>query len=328
MAYWSALLSIVKMITTGTTSFCDMSIYPEDVAHAAEDSGMRSWIGEIISEKKPSPRELQAAKDSVDRLFQQYVNHPLITVTVTPHSVTSCSPDLLVELKSIAQSHKALYSIHLAETAEEVKTCEERYANSPVKHLESLGLLDESVIAQNAAVLSDEDIDLLNEHGVKVSHCPSSSVRGARQVPPIPALLSRNVTLGMGTDDYGRAHSVDLFAEMDFAAKLHKVHSLDPTVVSAQQTLYMATMGGAQVLGVPGQIGSLEPGKKADIIVLDFDQPHLTPVYNIASHLVYATLGTDVIYSIINGKVVMRDRQLTTIDVSEIQSKVCEIAEL
>jgi 5-methylthioadenosine/S-adenosylhomocysteine deaminase len=327
MAYWSALLSAVKMITTGTTSFCDMSVFSADVARAVEDIGIRGWLGEIIYDNGSCHGDLQDVFGYIDGGFNHYANHPLVTVTVSPDSVSSCSPELLVKLKSISQFHKSLYSIHLAETKEEVLISEDRYGNSPVTYLDSLGLLDDRVVVHDPGRLPGEDIEHLVDHNVKVIHCPSSAWK-AESVIPVPQLMARDVTLGIGTDACNSSSSLDLFAEMDFAAKIHKVNNLDPTVVTAEQVLYMATRGGAEALGSARQIGSLEPGKKADIIVLDFDKPHLTPLYNIASHLVYAAQGADVIYSIINGRVIMRNRQLTTIDVSKILSKVRETTEL
>jgi 5-methylthioadenosine/S-adenosylhomocysteine deaminase len=188
----------------------------------------------------------------------------------------------------------------------------QRYGTTPVMHLENLGLLDSRVVANHGVVLTDEEILLLAHRGVKVVHCPGSDMKLGSGIAPVPQMLAAGLPVGLGSS-IGNGN-VDMFREMNGAAKLHKVNSLDPTVMPAETVLAMATRGGAAVLGAENETGSLEPGKKADIIVLDMNQPHLTPLFTIPSHLVYAARGADVIHSIINGTIVMRDRQLTTLD--------------
>ncbi len=315
MVYHSTMLSMAEMIKSGTTSFCDMYLFAKDVARACDAVGMRGWISEVLYDF-PSPNygELENGFAYVDELFAEYKTHPLISITADPHAVYTCSPELLKRLKTVAERENAPYVIHLSESKAEVEGCLAQYGKTPVMHLNDLGLLDEQVVADHCVVLSDEEIALLAERKVKVAHCPESNMKLASGVAPIPQLLEAGVTVGLGTDGAASNNDVDMFGEMDTAAKLHKVHTLDPTVMSAETTLHMATRGGAQLLGAGQKIGSLEVGKKADLIVLDLDQPHLTPMYNIASHLVYAARGADVIHSIVGGKVLMENRVLTTID--------------
>lgn len=326
MVYHASLLSMVEMIKSGTTSFCDMYLFADDVARAADKSGMRAWVGEVLYDF-PSPNygELAAGFAYVEAMAQRYKDHPLVNITMDPHSVYTCAPDLLVALKEKAAAHDCPYVIHLSENKDEVETVRKRYGKTPVNHLEALGLLDERVIADHCVMLSAEEIALLSKRQVKVAHCPESNMKLASGVAPVPELLAAGVDVGLGTDGSASNNNVDLFAEMDMAAKLHKVHRLDPTVMTARETLHMAIMGGARVLGAQKDIGSLETGKKADMIVLDLDKPHLTPMYNIASHLVYAAKGSDVAHSLINGKIVMRDRQLTELDEREIIARVNEM---
>ena len=326
MVYHGALLSATEMIRSGTTSFCDMYLFADQVAAAAQTSGMRGWIGEVLYDF-PSPNygELANGFRYAEEMFARYQNDPLITVTVDPHAVYTCSPDLLVRLKAMADRHDAPYVIHLSETRDEVAGSRKQYGRSPVHHLHHLGVLDQRVIADHCVVLADDEIELLARQRVKVAHCPESNMKLASGVAPVPRLLAAGITVGLGTDGAASNNDVDLFREMDTTAKLHKVFNLDPTVMSASQTLRMATMGGAELLGAGNRIGSLEAGKKADLIVLDLNQPHLTPLYNIPSHLVYAARGGDVIHSVINGRVVMRDRLLTTIDEEALQEKIREI---
>ena len=329
MVYQATLLSAAEMIRSGTTSFCDMYLFANEVAAATKQSGMRGWIGEVLYDF-PSPNygELANGFQYAEEMFAKYKNDPLITVTVDPHAVYTCSPDLLVKLKEMADRHDAPYVIHLSETQDEVAGCLEQHGASPVHHLDKLGILDSRVIADHCVVLADDEIELLAQRKVKVSHCPESNMKLASGVAPIPRMLEAGITVGLGTDGAASNNDVDLFREMDTAAKLHKVFNLDPTLMTANQTLRMATMGGAELLGASHQIGSLEVGKKADLIVLDLNQPHLTPLYNIPSHLVYAARGSDVIHSVINGQLVMKNRILTTIDEEALQYKIREIAEL
>lgn len=278
MVYHGTLLSAAEMIRSGTTSFCDMYLFADHVAAAAKESGLRGWIGEVLYDF-PSPNygELANGFAYVEEMFSNYQNDPLITVTVDPHAVYTCSPDLLVKLKAMADHHDAPFVIHLSETQDEVAGCCKQYNATPVNHLNTLGILDQRVVADHCVVLSDAEIELLAQRHVKVAHCPESNMKLASGVAPIPKLLTAGVTVGLGTDGAASNNDVDLFREMDSAAKLHKVFTLDPTVMTAAQTLRMATMGGAELLGAADRIGSLEVGKKADLIVLDLNQPHLTP---------------------------------------------------
>ena len=328
IVYQATLLSLAEMIKSGTTSFCDMYIFAKDVARAAHESVMRAWIGEVFHDF-PSPNygEVSAGFRYVKELFSMYENHPLINITVDPHAVYTCSPELLKNLKYLADKHDALYIIHLAENKEEVKGSRERYGASPVLHLENLGLLDNRVLADHCVMVTDEEIALLAQRGVGIAHCPESNMKLASGIAPVPRMLAAGLSVGLGTDGSASNNNVDMFGEMNSAAKLHKVNMLDPATMPAEKVLEMATSHGARVLGAESAIGSLEPGKKADLIVLDMNQPHLTPLFNIPSHMVYAARGADVMHSVINGRIVMRNRQLTTIDEKTILADMMTLAE-
>lgn len=326
LVYQGSLLSIAEMIKSGTTSFCDMYLFAGDVARAAAECGIRAWVGEVLYDF-PSPNygELDNGFTYIRELFARYHNHPLITITVDPHAVYTCSPDLLIRLAGLAEEEGALYVIHLAENGEEVRTCRERYGRSPVDHLESLGLLGPRVVADHCVMLTNTEIDLLARRGVKVAHCPESNLKLASGIAPVVQMLEAGICVGIGTDGSASNNDVDMFGEMNTTAKIHKVDRLDPTVMSAATTLQAATIGGARVLGAEQSIGSLEPGKKADCIVLDLDQPHLTPMYSPISHLVYAARGGDVIHSVIGGRVVMEHRRLLTLDERAVLDQAAEI---
>lgn len=326
MVYHSTLLSICEMIRSGTTTFNDMYLFAKEVARAVAESGMRAWLGEVLYDF-PSPNygELENGFAYTRELFAEYEQNELVTITVNPHAVYTCSPELLQRLGSLAEEENALYHIHLSENRDEVAACRERYGLSPVQHLEKLGLLNEQVVAAHCVMIDDKEIELLARHNVKVCHCQESNMKLASGTAPVVKMLDAGITVGIGTDGSASNNDVDMFGEMNTVAKIHKVARMDPTAMNAATTLHAATMGGAALLGAAERIGSLEVGKKADLIVLDMDQPHLTPVYNPVSHLVYTARGSDVVHSVINGRVVMRDRQLVTLDEEAILGKMVRI---
>lgn len=329
IVYHSTLLSIAEMIKSGTTSFCDMYLFTKEVARAAQAAGMRCWVGEVLYDF-PSPcyGELENGFSYIQEMFDHYRHNPLITITADPHSVYTCSPDLLQRLGQVAAEEKCLYHIHLSENQSEVDTCMEGYGKSPVRHLNSLGLLGPNVLAAHCVMLDTEEIDILADAGVKISHCLESNMKLASGTAPVVELLNAGAHLALGTDGSASNNDVDMFGEMNSVAKIHKAIHGDPTVMDAETTLSAATLGGAVALGAEKNIGTLEVGKKADCIVINLDQPHLLPCYNIPSHMVYAARGSDVIHSVINGTIVMQDRVLTTLDEQKILVEAASIAKV
>ena len=326
MVYHSTLLSLAEMIKSGTTSFCDMYLFAADVARATEAAGMRGWIGEVLYDfPSPSYGELENGFTCVREMFDRYRHHPLITITCDPHSVYTCSPDLLKRAGEMAEEQQSLYAIHLSENQAEVATCRERYGCTPVNHLQRLGLLNERVLAAHCVVLDDAEIELLAAHGVKAAHCLESNMKLACGTAPVVKMLASGLTLSLGTDGSASNNDVDMFSEMNSVSKMHKVACMDPTVMNAETTLHAATLGGAAALRCEDRIGSLAIDKKADVIVLNLHQPHLTPLYKVPSHLVYAARGADVIHSFINGRQVMHNRHLLTMNEDDIQARRMEM---
>jgi 5-methylthioadenosine/S-adenosylhomocysteine deaminase len=265
--------------------------------------------------------------DYTRRLIDNWHNDPLITIAVEPHSPYLCAPDLLIQAADIAGEHRLPLVIHLSETHGEVNDIQAKYGATPVGHLANLGLLKANLLACHCVVLSDGDMDLLAQHNVKVSHNPESNMKLAAGVCPVADLVQRGVCTGLGTDGCSSNNNLDLFTEMDTAAKLHKASRLDPTVMNAATVLRMATIDGARALGLDGITGSLEVGKKADIIVVDTHKPHLTPMYHPASHLVYAVGGSDVHATVINGRVLMKARNLVHMDLEKVMADARQIAD-
>lgn len=323
MVQHASLLAMAVMIKSGTTSFCDMGFFARYLGRAAEKSGMRAWIGEILTDF-PSPNygDFAAGLEYVEDLFAMYGNHPLVNIFVKPQTVCACSPVLLKKLKRLAEKHDALYKIQLLENEAELKACRQRYGVSPVWHLDNLGLLDSRVVADHCVMLNEAEMALLAQREVSIVHCPGSNMERGSGIAPVPHMLTAGLAVGLGTD----GHNADMFGEMNITAKVHKVNLLDSTAMPAETVLQMATIGGADILGAESVIGSLEPGKKADLIVLDMNQPHLTPLYNIPSHMVYAARGADVVHAVINGRIVMRNRKLLTLDENALLDNMAAVA--
>lgn len=327
LAYWGSLLACAEMIRSGTTTFCDMYIFEDETARAATEAGMRCLIGEVLFDfPSPNCKTPQQGLDYTRRLAEKWRNDPLVNIIVEPHSLYTCSPQLLKSAKDIADEYNLMLGVHLLENAEELNQLEEKFGTGAVSFLKDIGCLNERLLAFHCVYFSIDDIRLFAQHGCKVSHNPASNMKLANGIPPVCEMLKEGVTVGLGTDGCASNNTLDMIKEMSTAAKLHKVSVLDPTVMDALTTVRMATINGAKALGLDGVTGSLEVGKKADIILLGLDKPHLTPLYNEYSHLVYAAGGADVDTVIINGRVVMEDRRLLTINENEVMNEVRAIA--
>jgi 5-methylthioadenosine/S-adenosylhomocysteine deaminase len=325
--YCGALLACAEMILSGTTTFCDMYLFEDAVAQAARAAGMRAVVGEVLFDF-PSPNygAIDQGFAYTESLIQAFRGDPLITIAVEPHSPYLCAPEVLQRAFELAHRNGLPMVTHLAETQSEVATIRERYGRGPVAHLDALGVLAPNVLACHCVALTAADIACLRDREVKVSHNPESNMKLASGTAPVPQLLAAGVCVGLGTDGAASNNNLDLFLEMDTAAKLHKVNSLDPTVLDARTVLRMATIDAARALGLAERVGSLEAGKKADLIVIDTRRPHLTPMYHPLSHLVYAARGSDVSTVMINGRLVMEDRRILTFDVEHAMADVNGIA--
>jgi 5-methylthioadenosine/S-adenosylhomocysteine deaminase len=329
MVYDGALLAMAEMILSGTTTVCDGYFFENQIAEAALSCGLRAVVSQGFADfATPDNPRYEKMMAAADRFAARWLPHaPLITPAFFCHSPYTCSPQTLVNVKAAARGAGILYLTHLLENQSEIDTIEGRYGKKPVQHLYDLGVLDERTIAVHCNWMSPDDIALFADLGVSVSHNPASSMKLAAGIAPVPDMLAHGVAVGLGTDGSASNNDLDLFQEMDLAAKIHKVTQLDPTVMSAETVVRMATIEGARVLGLDALIGSVETGKRADLILVDMNQPHLTPLYNPYSHLVYAVRGADVKTSIIDGRIVMENRRLLTIDLAAAMEKVRAIGE-
>ena len=323
--YVGTLLACAEMIMSGTTTFCDMYLFEEEVAKAAEKAKMRCLVGEVLYDfDSPNYGDIENGFKYTESLIKKWQGDPLISIAVEPHSLFTCSPDLLSAANDLALKYNVPMIIHLAETLSELDEIKKNYGRTPVEHLQYLGLLGPHLIADHCVHLEDAEIKLLAEGGVKAIHNPESNMKLASGVAPIPEMLAQKMAIGLGTDGCASNNNLDLFTEMDMAAKLHKIHTMDTTVMDALTVLRMATIEGAKALGMEALTGSIEIGKKADIIIVDIKKPHLTPMYNPYSHMVYAARGNDVSHSIINGQLIMENRRLLSLNLDEIMERAKE----
>lgn len=321
-----SLLACAEMILSGTTTFCDMYLFEDEVARAARQAGLRSLVGEVLYDF-PSPNygPIEKGLAYTEHLIEKWKDDPLVSIAVEAHSLYTCSPDLLKTCGKICRKHGVPLVVHVAETLAELDEIRTRYQRSPFEHLESLGVLGPHVIADHCVHLDDSEIERMVRHHVNVITNPESNMKLASGIAPVTRLIDAGVAVGLGTDGCASNNDLDMFLEMDTAAKLQKVAQLDPTALDAVTVLKMATSEGARALGFE-DTGSLEPGKKADIIVVDTCKPHLTPMYNPYSHLVYSAGGADVAHSVINGKLVMENRRLLTLNLDDILLRAAEKA--
>jgi 5-methylthioadenosine/S-adenosylhomocysteine deaminase len=327
LVYWGSRLACAEMIRSGTTTFCDMYIFEEETARAAKEAGMRCLVGEVLFDF-PSPNFKTPAEGLAYTrgLLERWAGDPLIRIVVEPHALYTCSPALLKASKALADEFRAPYATHLLENRSEAAQLRERFGKPAVTFLEEIGWLTDRFLAFHCVCMEEEDIRRFADHGCGVIHNPESNMKLASGVAPVSAMRKQGIPMGLGTDGCASNNDLDLFREMDTAAKLAKVAALDPAILPARDVLRMATCEGAGVLGLGQETGSLLPGKKADIAIIGLNEPHLTPLYNEYSHLVYAVNGADVDTVLINGKIVMRDRKLLTIDEGEAMRRVNEIA--
>ncbi|MGA7879184.1 MAG: amidohydrolase [Desulfoferrobacter sp.] len=329
MVYWGTMLACAEMILSGTTTFCDMYLFEHKVAEAARDAGMRALVGEVLYDF-PSPHygSIENGLKFTESLIDEWKGNPLVRIAVEPHAPYTCSPQLLLRCQALAERHGVPLITHLSENQNEVDEVLRNYGHRPVAHLENLGLLNSGLIADHCVALDDRDMELLSSRDVQVVHNPESNMKLASGIAPVCRLLQLGVNVGLGTDGCASNNDLDLFGEMDSCAKLHKVANMDSTALSARSTLKMAIQNGAKALGLGDRIGEISPGKWADLIVVDFQKPHLVPLYEPTSQLVYACRGADVRHTIIHGRLVMEDRQLLSMDLNEVMERARKFSQI
>lgn len=320
-SYWGTLLGCIEMARSGTTTFTDMYYFEGDIARAVDKAGLRAVLGQtIIGFPAPDHKTTDEALATAEAFIERYKTHPRIVPSVAPHALYSTPLEVIRRARDLSVKHGVPFQIHAAESPEEDADVLKKYGKTTIPVLDEAGILGRGVILHHAITLSDADITLIARRGVGTSHNPQSNMKGGSGLSRVPDLLKAGVAVGLGTDGAASNNNLDMFEEMDTAAKVHKLMRSDPTVMPAPDVLRMATIGGARALGLGDRVGSLEVGKLADIVLVDLQVPELTPLYDVYSQLVYAIKGGQVRTVLVGGRVVVRDRVMTTVDAAEVMT--------
>ena len=320
---WGTRLACLEMLRGGITTFVDMYYFEDVIAEEADRCGMRAVVGEtLIDFPAPDNKTWEEAYSYTREFVERWRDHPRVTPAVAPHAPYTVSAEHLVAANELAKELDVPLLIHLAEDRAETEQLVERTGLTSVEYLNDLQLLSPRMLAAHAVWPTADEIGLLAANDVGVAHCPQSNMKVAAGVAPVPAMIEAGVAVGIGTDGAASNNDLDLWEEIDTAAKLHKVTALDPTVLPARQALRMATTEGARALGLASEIGSLEVGKRADLIVVRTDGFHQQPHYNAYSLLTYSTKAADVDTVIIDGRLVVENGQVLTLDSDEILAQV------
>lgn len=328
MVYHGSLLGMAEMLLSGTTTFCDGYFHEGAVSEAAIHAGMRAVPAQgFLDLPAPSPAKTEKNVRVAESFLKSWLGvSPLVTPALACHTAFTCGPETIKAIKAMAREAGIPFWMHVSEAGDEVEVVKERYGCTPIRHLHSLGVLDSATTCVHAVWLDDEEVAILARTGATVSHNPESNMKLASGIAPVPKMIASGIKVGLGTDGSASNNDLDMFGEMNMAAKLHKVAAFDPVAMDSKTVLRMATIDGAEVLGLASVTGSIEPGKFADITLIDVNQPHLTPLYNPYSHIVYACSGPDVKTVIVHGKTIVKDRKLLTINLDSAMEEVNRIA--
>jgi 5-methylthioadenosine/S-adenosylhomocysteine deaminase len=323
-----AQLGLAEMIRGGTTTYCDMYYFEDAVAEETERAGVRGLLGEtVIDFPVPDNKTWPDAMRYTERFVARWKGNRLVTPAIAPHAPYTVSEAHLREVRAFSDRTGAPVVIHVAETRKEVEDISRDHGARPVEYLARIGFLSPRTVAAHTVHITEGEIGLLKASGVGSVHNPQSNMKLASGVAPVPQMLRAGVAVGLGTDGAASNNDLDMWEEMDTAAKLHKLTSFDPKVLTAEEALSLATINGARALHMDSDIGSLETGKRADIVIVDLDALHQTPRYNVYSNLVYATKASDVRTVVVEGRVVMRDRRLLTLNETLIKQKARALRE-
>jgi 5-methylthioadenosine/S-adenosylhomocysteine deaminase len=321
-------LAALEMIESGTTTYADMYYFEEEIAKATREAGLRGVLGEtIIGFPVPDAKTPADGLARTERFIQAFRNDPLITPAVAPHALYTNDRTSLLACTALARKYGVPIIIHVGETEDELKDAEKKYQTTPVQYLESIGFWGQRTLAAHGVWVNDEDIRILKRRGVGVAHNPESNMKLASGTAPVAKYLAAGVALGLGTDGAASNNDLDMFEAMRQASFLAKLATRDPTAVPAATALELATIGGARALGMEKTIGSLEPGKRADLIAVSMRAARQTPLYDPVSHLVYVTRGDDVRTTIVNGRILMQDRRVLTLDEASVIADANRLAE-
>ena len=326
---WGARLAVAEMALSGTTTYTDMYYFEDAVAQVTKQAGLRGVLGEtVIGFPAPDYKTAQASLAATEQFMRMYVNDPLIVPAVAPHAIYTVPDDVLKLCRALANRYQKPLIIHLDETRTEHDESLAKRGKTPAAALDALGVLSGWTVAAHAVWVTDADIAILRMRGTGLAHNPSSNMKLASGVAPVGKILKAGIAMGLGTDGVaGSNNDHDIMEEMDLAAKLQKVSTGDPEALPAEQAFAMATITGARALRLDQMIGSLEKNKRADMIFVSLAEPHAVPIYNVYSQLVYALKSSDVTDVMVNGRLIVRDRKMLTLDTKMAIAKAAEYQE-
>ncbi|MFN0172528.1 MAG: amidohydrolase family protein [Bryobacteraceae bacterium] len=326
---WGTRLACAEMLLSGTTTFTDMYYFEDIVAEVAREAGMRGVLGQtVIGFPVADAKSPQDALAYAERFIRRFVNDALVTPAVAPHALYTNSDESLKAARALANRYRVPLLIHVSETRRENDEVRKKRGKSPIQVLDSLGLFEGRTLAAHVVWADDADLAVLAKRGVGVAHCPSSNMKLSSGVARVERMLTLNIAVGLGPDGpAGSNNDFNLFEEMDLAAKLQKVTSGNPQALPARRAFEMATLLGARALGLDARIGSLEPGKLADLITVRLDAAHAVPLYDVYSHLVYAAKGSDVEDVLVNGRIVVEGGKTLTLNFNTIRERARRFGE-
>lgn len=316
-------LACLEMLKAGTTCYSDMYFYQDVAAQKLNKIGMRAVLGSGIIDF-PWKDYAQSPEDyfrKAEEHIKDWKDHELVSPCVAPHATFTCGPDNYKRARDLAEQYDVPLHTHLAETEYEVAQCRERYGKTPVEHLDAIGFLSERVCAAHCVWLTDDDIETLAKKKVGVAHCVESNLKLASGIAPVAKMIRKGVKVSFGTDGAASNNDLNILGELSTAAKLHKAVSGDATVLDSKTALLMATRNAAEIIGIGDRTGSIKPGKMADIVIADINKPHLTPLYDIYSHIAYCIRPSDMETVMVNGKILIDKGKATTLDESSVLSK-------
>lgn len=325
IVYWGSMLAFAEMIRGGTTAFCDMYMFMDSCAQAAEAAGIRGNIARGLA--GVTPNGMKALEENVE-LYRKWNNGAdgRIRVMLGPHAPYTCPPDYLKKVRDTAEQYGIPIHIHLSETKGEVDTCREKFGVTPIALMNQIGLFDVPTLAAHCVHVTEDDIAIMAEKQVRVAHNPGSNLKLASGIAPVPAMRKAGIVVGLGTDGASSNNKLDMFAEMRLAALIHKAASLDPFAIKAEEALQMGTKDGAMCLGYD-DLGELKEGYLADLILVNRSGWHWKPRFNSISLAVYAGNSMDVDTVMVNGKVLMRHKELLTIDTEKLDYEVQRVTD-
>jgi 5-methylthioadenosine/S-adenosylhomocysteine deaminase len=326
---WGTRLACLEMALSGTTTYTDMYYFEDTIAATTKEAGLRGVLGQtVIGFPAPDYKTPQATLAGTEKFFKTFANDPLIVPAVAPHAIFTNSDESLKACRALADRYKKPLMIHLSETKKENEESLDKRKMTPTAALDAMGVLTGWTVAAHGVWLDDADLKILKARDTGLAHCPSSNMKLASGVAPVVKILDLGIAMGLGTDGVaGSNNDHDLMEEMDLAAKLQKVTTGDPRALPAERSFAMATILGARALHMDQLIGSLEKNKRADMIVIRLDAPHAVPMYNVYSQLVFALKGSDVADVMVNGRAIVRDRKMLTLNAQVVMAKAVEYQE-